>query len=81
MAPELVGAFIAMVVPLFFSSGMILARVGLVNVPPATGNFVSRIAGSVVGGVVALSLFVSHRFVSYHFCLPVGCPYRSLSRY
>ena len=48
MSPELTGALIALLVPMCFGTGMLLARVGLVHVPPGAGNFVSLIVGWVL---------------------------------
>lgn len=45
MSSELSGALIALLVPLCFGSGMVLARVGLVHVPPGAGNFLSLVVG------------------------------------
>ncbi len=48
MSPELTGALIALLVPLCFGTGMLLARVGLVHIPAGAGNFVSLIVGWVL---------------------------------
>ena len=48
MSPELTGALIALLVPICFGTGMMLARVGLVHVPPGAGNFVSLVVGWVL---------------------------------
>ena len=48
MSPELTGALIALLVPMCFGTGMLLARVGLVHVPPGAGNFVSLVVGWVL---------------------------------
>ena len=48
MSSEFTGALIALLVPLCFGSGMLLARVGLVHIPPGAGNFVSLIVGWVL---------------------------------
>ncbi len=48
MSPELTGALIALLVPMCFGTGMLLARVGLVHIPPGAGNFVSLIVGWVL---------------------------------
>ena len=48
MSPELIGALTALLVPMCFGTGMLLARVGLVHVPPGAGNFVSLIVGWVL---------------------------------
>ena len=45
MSSELSGALIALLVPVCFGSGMVLARVGLVHVPPGAGNFLSLVVG------------------------------------
>ena len=48
MSPEFTGALTALLVPLCFGTGMLLARVGLVHIPPGAGNFVSIIVGWVL---------------------------------
>ena len=48
MSPELTGALTALLVPMCFGTGMLLARVGLVHIPPGAGNFVSLIVGWVL---------------------------------
>ena len=48
MSPELTGALIALLVPLSFGTGMLLARVGLVHIPAGAGNFVSLVVGWVL---------------------------------
>ena len=53
MAPELIGAFIALLVPCCFGAGTVLARVGLVHIPANTGNFISLVSGGAVLAVVA----------------------------
>lgn len=55
MSTELSGALIALLVPLCFGSGMVLARVGLVHVPPGAGNFLSLVVGwALVASVTAI---------------------------
>ena len=47
MPPEIIGAFMALGVGFLFAAGVVLARVGLVNVPSSTGNLISVLgAGS-----------------------------------
>ncbi len=48
MSPELTGALIALLVPMCFGTGMLLARVGLVHIPAGAGNFVSLVVGWVL---------------------------------
>lgn len=48
MSPELIGALTALLVPMCFGTGMLLARVGLVHIPAGAGNFVSLIVGWVL---------------------------------
>ena len=57
MSAELTGAFIALLVPLCFGTGMVVARVGLMHVPPNTGNFLSLVVGWVVIAAAAVVLF------------------------
>lgn len=57
MSTELTGAFIALLVPLCFGTGMVVARAGLVHVPPNTGNFLSLVVGWVVIAAAAAVLF------------------------
>ena len=55
MSSELSGALIALLVPVCFGSGMVLARVGLVHVPPGAGNFLSLVVGwALVASVTAI---------------------------
>ena len=48
MSPELTGALTALLVPMCFGTGMLLARVGLVHIPAGAGNFVSLVVGWVL---------------------------------
>lgn len=59
MSTELSGALIALLVPLCFGSGMVLARIGLVDLPATTGNLISLVGGWVVIAVLAVALFPS----------------------
>ena len=55
MSPELTGGLIALLVPLCFGTGTVLARVGLVHVPPGAGNFLSLVAGWVlIAGITSV---------------------------
>ena len=45
MPSELSGALIALLVPLCFGTGTVLARLGLVHIAPGPGNFLSLVAG------------------------------------
>ena len=45
MSPELTGGLIALLVPLCFGTGTVLARVGLVHIPAGAGNFLSLVTG------------------------------------
>ena len=45
MSPELTGGLIALLVPLCFGTGTVLARAGLVHIPAGAGNFVSLVTG------------------------------------
>lgn len=62
MDAELSGALIALLVPLFFGTGMVFARVGLIHVPANTGNFVSLLAGWVVISAAAVVLYPGDLF-------------------
>ena len=57
MSPELTGALIALLVPLCFGTGMLLARVGLVHIPAGAGNFVSLIVGWVLIASITAVLY------------------------
>ena len=57
MSQELTGALIALLVPLCFGTGTVLARVGLVYIPPGAGNFLSLVAGWVVVASVTAALY------------------------
>ncbi len=57
MSPELTGALTALLVPLCFGTGMLLARVGLVHIPPGAGNFVSLIVGWVLIASITAVLY------------------------
>ena len=59
MSPELTGALIALLVPVCFGTGSVLVRVGLVEIPSNTGNFISLVSGWIVMVTVALVLFPS----------------------
>ena len=55
MSSQLSGALIALLVPVCFGSGMVLARVGLVHVPSGAGNFLSLVVGwTLVASVTAI---------------------------
>ncbi len=55
MSTQLSGALIALLVPVCFGSGMVLARVGLVHVPSGAGNFFSLVVGwALVASVTAI---------------------------
>lgn len=55
MSSQLSGALIALLVPVCFGSGMVLARVGLVHVPSGAGNFLSLVVGwTLVASVTAV---------------------------
>ncbi len=56
MSTELSGLLIALLVPVCFGSGMVLARVGLVDIPSGVGNFLSLIVGwgFIAGATAAL---------------------------
>ena len=55
MSSQLSGALIALLVPVCFGSGMVLARVGLVHVPSGAGNFLSLVVGwALVASVTAI---------------------------
>lgn len=57
MSTELSGALIALLVPMCFGTGMLLARVGLVHIPAGAGNFVSLIAGWVLIASITTVLY------------------------
>ena len=57
MSPELTGALIALLVPMCFGTGMLLARVGLVHIPAGAGNFVSLIVGWVLIASITVVLY------------------------
>jgi drug/metabolite transporter (DMT)-like permease len=57
MSDDLTGALIALLVPVFFGSGMVFIRVGLVHIPPNTGNFLSLVSGWFVIAAAAAILF------------------------
>lgn len=57
MSPELTGALIALLVPMCFGTGMLLARVGLVHIPAGAGNFVSLIVGWVLIASITAVLY------------------------
>jgi drug/metabolite transporter (DMT)-like permease len=57
MSDELSGVLIALLVPVFFGTGMVFIRVGLVHIPPNTGNFLSLVSGWVVITAAAAVLF------------------------
>ena len=57
MSPELTGALIALLVPMCFGTGMLLARVGLVHVPAGAGNFVSLVVGWVLIASITAALY------------------------
>ncbi len=53
MSQESIGALLALLVPLFFGSGMVVARVGLQRVPSSTGSLFSLAGGWVVVTIIA----------------------------
>ncbi len=57
MSPELTGALTALLVPMCFGTGMLLARVGLVHIPAGAGNFVSLIVGWVLIASITVVLY------------------------
>ncbi len=55
MSPELTGGLIALLVPLCFGTGTVLARVALVNIPAGAGNFLSLVTGwALIAAVTAV---------------------------
>lgn len=57
MSSEFTGALLALFVPLCFGSGMLLARVGLVHIPPGAGNFLSLVVGWVLIASITAVLY------------------------
>lgn len=62
MSPELTGALIALLVPMCFGTGMLLARVGLVHIPAGAGNFVSLVVGWVLIASITAVLYPNALF-------------------
>lgn len=56
MSSELTGALIALLVPVCFGTGTVLARLGLVHIAPGVGNFLSLVAGWVIIAAVTAAL-------------------------
>jgi len=54
---EIIGAFMALGVSFCFATGVVLARVGLVNVPSSTGNLLSLLGGWLLIATVAVALY------------------------
>jgi len=57
MSPELTGGLIALLVPLCFGTGTVLARAGLVHVPAGAGNFLSLVTGWVLIASITAVLY------------------------
>jgi drug/metabolite transporter (DMT)-like permease len=74
--PEIIGAFMALGVGFLFAAGVVMARVGLVNVPSSTGNLISVVSGWVPIAVIAAIFYPNELFTmpaaAYLWMIAVG---------